>query len=221
MKKILLLVLFCSFTSASDFKSYTADFAFETKFGDFPLKRYFTVKEDSINTRVKMQVLWFKYSLDSNFTIQNNTVVSINTKVEDPFRDDPKKFSATFNENMIYSNELKEVEHTTMVLEQLASDVQVRINAKNSLKNYKLSIFDNTKGEVVEKNYNQIGTEIVKTPFGDVETIVVEASAEDVGPITYYIAPSYDFMIIRSTAALKNGELRVLKITEAPKFLEE
>tara|TARA_Y100001980_G_C14537190_1_gene314093 strand:- start:277 stop:942 length:666 start_codon:yes stop_codon:yes gene_type:complete len=221
MKKILSLMFICSLTFGSDFKSYTADFAFETKFGDFPLKRSFTVKEDNINTKVKMKVLWFKYSLDSNFKIQNNIVMSINTKVEDPFRDDPKKFSATFDEGMVYSKELNEVEHTTLVFEQLASDVQVRINAKEGLKKYKLSIFDNTKAEVIEKNYNEIGFESVKTPFGNVETIVIEATAEDVGPIMYYVAPSYDFMIVRSTATLKNGEVRVLKITEKPKFLEE
>ena len=35
---------------------YDAKFVFETKFGDFPLKRYFVVKEQEINTRVKMQI---------------------------------------------------------------------------------------------------------------------------------------------------------------------
>ena len=43
--------------SAAEFQSYDAKFVFETKFGDFPLKRYFVVKDDKINTRVKMQIL--------------------------------------------------------------------------------------------------------------------------------------------------------------------
>ena len=37
---------------AAEFQSYDAKFVFETKFGDFPLKRYFVVKEQEINTRV-------------------------------------------------------------------------------------------------------------------------------------------------------------------------
>ena len=63
--------------------------------------------------------------------------------------------------------------------------------------------------------------EVVSTNFGDIETIVVVAESEDVGPIKYYIAPSLDYMIIKSTATLKNDEERVLIISEEPKFLAE
>ena len=47
------------------------------------------------------------------------------------------------------------------------------------------------------------------------------AEAEDVGPIKYFIAPSLDHMIIKSTATLKNDEERVLIISEQPKFSVE
>ena len=57
--------------------------------------------------------------------------------------------------------------------------------------------------------------------FGDIETIVVVAESEDVGPIKYYIAPSLDYMIVKSTATLKNDEERVLIISEEPKFSGE
>ena len=63
--------------------------------------------------------------------------------------------------------------------------------------------------------------EVVSTNFGDIETIVVMAESEDVGPIKYFIAPSLDYMIIKSTATLKNDEERVLIISEEPKFLAE
>ena len=36
--------------NAADFKSYEANFVFETKFGNFPLERFFAVKGDEINT---------------------------------------------------------------------------------------------------------------------------------------------------------------------------
>lgn len=220
MRIILILLLTFSFFG-DEFKSYDAKFAFETKFGDFPLKRYFTAKDNEINTRVKMQVFWLKYSIDSNFRIEGKNVISVNTIVQDPFRDEPKKFSANFSQNTITSKELENIELDRFVLEQLASDVQVRINAKYGVTDYALNIFDNTKGEVVSKNYQQLDTEIVETSFGSIETIVVLATSENVGPIKYFIAPTMDYLIIKSTATLKNGEERVLIISEMPKFLEE
>ena len=218
----LLASFFLIFTlNAAEFKSYDAEFVFETKFGSFPLKRFFAVEGDKINTKVKMEVLWFRYSLDSNFKIENQQIVSIDTFVRDPFRDRPKKFKASFSKNSINSQELGNFEFTGSVLEQLSSDVQVRLNAKYGVKSYQLKIFDNTKAKVVTKNYQQLDSEIVSTSFGDIETIVVIAESEDVGPIKYFIAPSLDHMIIKSTATLKDAEERVLIVSEKPKFSEE
>ena len=218
----LLASFFLIFTlNASEFKSYDAEFVFETKYGSFPLKRFFAVEGDKINTKVKMELLWFKYSLDSNFKIENQQIVSIDTFVRDPFRDRPKKFKASFSKNSINSQELGNFEFTGSVLEQLSSDVQVRLNAKYGVKSYQLKIFDNTKAKVVTKNYQQLDSEIVSTSFGDIETIVVIAESEDVGPIKYFIAPSLDYMIIKSTATLKDAEERVLIVSEKPKFSEE
>ena len=205
--------------NAADFKSYEANFVFETKFGNFPLERFFAVKGDEINTKVKMELLWFSYSLNSNFKIENKRVVSIDTIVKDPFRDKPKKFKVSFSKNSINSQELGNFEFAGTVLEQLSSDVQVRLNAKYGLRNYQLKIFDNTKAKIITKNYRQLESEIVTTSFGDIETIVVIAESEDVGPIKYFIAPSLDHMIIKSTASLKDDEVRVLIVSEKPKFL--
>ena len=218
----LLASFFLIFTlNAAEFKSYDAEFVFQTKYGSFPLKRFFAVEGDKINTKVKMELLWFRYSLDSNFKIENQQIVSIDTFVRDPFRDRPKKFKASFSKNSINSQELGNFEFTGSVLEQLSSDVQVRLNAKYGVKSYQLKIFDNTKAKVVTKNYRQLDNEIVSTSFGDIETIVVIAESEDVGPIKYFIAPSLDHMIIKSTATLKDAEERVLIVSEKPKFSEE
>ena len=218
----LLASFFLIFTlNAAEFKSYDAEFVFETKYGSFPLKRFFAVEGDKINTKVKMELLWFRYSLDSNFKIENQQIVSIDTFVRDPFRDRPKKFKASFSKNSINSQELGNFEFTGSVLEQLSSDVQVRLNAKYGVKSYQLKIFDNTKAKVVTKNYQQLDSEIVSTSFGDIETIVVIAESEEVGPIKYFIAPSLDHMIIKSTATLKDAEERVLIVSEKPKFSEE
>ena len=218
----LLASFFLIFTlNAAEFKSYDAEFVFETKYGSFPLKRFFAVEGDKINTKVKMELLWFRYSLDSNFKIENQQIVSIDTFVRDPFRDRPKKFKASFSKNSINSQELGNFEFTGSVLEQLSSDVQVRLNAKYGVKSYQLKIFDNTKAKVVTKDYQQLENEIVSTSFGDIETIVVIAESEDVGPIKYFIAPSLDHMIIKSTATLKDAEERVLIVSEKPKFSEE
>ena len=218
----LLASFFLIFTlNAAEFKSYDAEFVFETKYGSFPLKRFFAVEGDKINTKVKMELLWFRYSLDSNFKIENQQIVSIDTFVRDPFRDRPKKFKASFSKNSINSQELGNFEFTGSVLEQLSSDVQVRLNAKYGVKSYQLKIFDNTKAKVVTKNYQQLDSEKVSTSFGDIETIVVISESEDVGPIKYFIAPSLDHMIIKSTATLKDAEERVLIVSEKPKFSEE
>jgi len=218
----LLASFFLIFTlNAAEFKSYDAEFVFETKYGSFPLKRFFAVEGDKINTKVKMELLWFRYSLDSNFKIENQQIVSIDTFVRDPFRDRPKKFKASFSKNSINSQELGNFEFTGSVLEQLSSDVQVRLNAKYGVKSYQLKIFDNTKAKVVTKNYQQLDSEIVSTSFGDIETIVVIAESEEVGPIKYFIAPSLDHMIIKSTATLKDAEERVLIVSEKPKYSEE
>ena len=218
----LLASFFLIFTlNAAEFKSYDAEFVFETKYGSFPLKRFFAVEGDKINTKVKMELLWFRYSLDSNFKIENQQIVSIDTFVRDPFRDRPKKFNASFSKNGIKSQELGNLEFTGSVLEQLSSDVQVRLNAKYGVKSYQLKIFDNTKAKVVTKDYQQLDNEIVSTSFGDIETIVVIAESEDVGPIKYFIAPSLDHMIIKSTATLKDAEERVLIVSKKPKFSEE
>ena len=218
----LLASFFLIFTlNAAEFKSYDAEFVFETKYGSFPLKRFFAVEGDKINTKVKMELLWFRYSLDSNFKIENQQIVSIDTFVRDPFRDRPKKFKASFSKNSINSQELGNFEFTGSVLEQLSSDVQVRLNAKYGVKSYQLKIFDNTKAKVVTKDYRQLENEIVSTSFGDIETIVVIAESEDVGPIKYFIAPSLDHIIIKSTATLKDAEERVLIVSEKPKFSEE
>ena len=207
----LLASFFLIFTlNAAEFKSYDAEFVFETKYGSFPLKRFFAVEGDKINTKVKMELLWFRYSLDSNFKIENQQIVSIDTFVRDPFRDKPKKFKASFSKNGINSQELGNFKFTGSVLEQLSSDVQVRLNAKYGVKSYQLKIFDNTKAKVVTKDYRQLDSEIVSTSFGDIETIVVIAESEDVGPIKYFIAPSLDHMIIKSTASFKVAVLLMI-----------
>ena len=160
-------------------------------------------------------------SKDRNFKIENQKIISINTNVIDPFRDRPKKFKVSFSANNINSNELGNFEFTGRVLEQLSSDVQVRLNAKYGIKKYQLKIFDNTKAKIVLKKYRQLENEIVSTDFGTFETIVVLAESEAVGPIKYFIAPSLDYMIIKSTAILKNNEERVLIISKMPKFSGE
>ena len=218
----ILLAFFLSLSVHSyEFKSYEAKFQFQARGFSFPLNRYFTVKDDEINTRVKMNVFFYTYSIDSDFAVDGNSVTSIKTSVKDPFRDEPKKFSLAFNGKNIASKELGAIAAETEVLEQLASDAQVRLNAANGVNEYSLSIFDNTKSKVIQKNYKLIGEEEISTPFGPINTLVVEATADEVGPIIYYIAPEFDYLIIQSQAILKNGEKRILSLKERPKFLAE
>ena len=219
--RILLALLVSLSINSYEFKSYEAKFQFQARGFSFPLNRYFTVKDDEINTRVKMNVFFYTYSIDSDFAINGNSVISKKTTVKDPFRDEPKKFSLLFDSKNITSKQLGNIAAETEVLEQLASDAQVRLNAANGVNEYSLSIFDNTKSKVIQKNYKLTGEEEISTPFGPINTLVVEATADEVGPIIYYIAPEFDFLIIQSQAILKNGEKRILSLKERPKFLAE
>lgn len=214
-----LLFIFSLNLCAYDFKSYEAKFEFHANGLKFDLKRYFIASNNQINTRVKMDVFFYTYSLDSTFLIEDNKVISLNSYVKDPFKKDPKKFWLNFDENGVSSKKLGYFPYEKRVVEQLASDVQVRLNAVNGVHEYSLNIFDNTKAKVIEKNYKFVGTEEVKTSFGLFEALVVEATAEEVGPITYYISPELDYLIIKSTAILKNGDKRTLLLKEMPKFL--
>ena len=149
----ILLALFVSLSINSyEFKSYEAKFQFQAMGFSFPLNRYFTVEGNEINTRVKMNVFFYTYSIDSDFTVDGNSVTSKKTSVKDPFRDEPIKFSLAFDGKNITSKELGTIAAETEVLEQLASDAQVRLNAANGVNEYSLSIFDNTKSKVIQKN---------------------------------------------------------------------
>ena len=149
--RMLLLFFLSFFANTYEFKSYEAKFQFEARGFSFPLDRYFTVKEGSINTRIKMNIFFSRYSIDSDFYIDGRSVISKKTSVKNPFRDDPKKFSLLFNGRNINSEELGTFTAETDVLEQLASDVQVRLNAINGINQYSLDIFDNAKGKVIQK----------------------------------------------------------------------
>ena len=167
-----------------------------------------------------MNVFFYTYSIDSDFAVDGNSVTSKKTSVKDPL-EMSQKFSLAFDGKNITSKELGTIAAETEVLEQLASDAQVRLNAANGVNEYSLSIFDNTKSKVIKKNYKLIGEEEISTPFGQINTLVVEATADEVGPIIYYIAPEFDYLIIQSQAILKNGEKRILSLKERPKFLAE
>ena len=66
-----------------------------------------------------------------------------------------------------------------------------------------------------------IGERIINKKFGNINCIIVKATSNDAGDITYYISPEYDFMIIDSFIELRNGKVNKLSLVDEPKFLEE
>ena len=79
----ILIALFLSLSINSyEFKSYEAKFQFQAKGFSFPLNRYFTVKNNEINTRVKMNVFFYTYSIDSDFAVDGSSVISKKTTVK-------------------------------------------------------------------------------------------------------------------------------------------
>ena len=106
-------------------------------------------------------------------------------------------------------------------MDQLGSDVQMRINAKNGIENYTLNVIDNDKGNIVKRLYQTLGNEVVKTNFGSFDTIKVSATSPESSEIIYFLAPELDYFVIQSYVQLRNGKRNTLKIIDKPKFLEE
>ena len=226
MKKILLLMLLPFFFCAENFKSWKADFTFSHhEFGNFNMKRNFIVKsEDNISSSFILRpLLIFKYSQDSSLKISDGDVRSSITEVSNNVPGvDPSYFKVTFENNLTSSKELNlNIERDEKILDQLGSDLQMRLNAKNGIKNFKLFVIDNDEGNIVERTYETEGNENIKTDFGTFECIKISATSLNGGKIIYFISPELDFMIIKSFVELKNGDINSLILKKMPKFLAE
>ena len=226
MKRILLLILFPFFFFAESFKSWKADFTFSHhEFGNFNMKRNFIVKsEDNISSSFILRpLLIFKYSQDSSLKISDGDVRSSITEVSNNVPGvDPSYFKVTFENNLTSSKELNlNIERDEKILDQLGSDLQMRLNAKNGIKNFKLFVIDNDEGNIVERTYETQGNENIKTDFGTFECIKISATSLNGGKIIYFISPELDFMIIKSFVELKNGDINSLILKKMPKFLAE
>jgi hypothetical protein len=97
----------------------------------------------------------------------------------------------------------------------------MRLNVKNGVDNFFLNVITNTEGKIAKRQYEVIGEEIIEKKFGNINCIIVKATSDEAGDITYYISPEYDFMIIESFIELRNGKINKLSLVEEPKFLEE
>ena len=85
---------------------------------------------------------------------------------------DPSYFKVTFENNLTSSKELNlNIERDEKILDQLGSDLQMRLNAKNGIKNFKLFVIDNDEGNVVERTYKTLGVEMVQTDFGNLNAL--------------------------------------------------
>jgi len=226
MKRVLLLTLIPFVFFAENFRSWEADFTFSHhELGNFNMKRNFIAKsEDDISSSFVLRpLLIFKYSQDSSLEISEGDVRSSVTEVRNNVPGvDPSYFKVTFENNLTSSKELNfNIERDEKILDQLGSDLQMRLNAKNGIRNFKLLVIDNDEGNIVERNYEIQGNENIKTDFGTFDCIKVSATSLNGGKIVYFISPELDFMIIKSFVELKNGGINSLILKKMPKFLVE
>ena len=223
--KYILVLLFTGFISAETFKSWEANFEFtHFDYGKFKMQRQFINEEGKITTGFKLRpLLIFEYSQKSSLIVRDNEVFSVETSVKNNVPGDhPKAFKVKFSGDQISSEELNFlIKRKDRILDQLGSDVQMRINAKNGVERYSLNVIDNDKGNIVSRLYQTIGSEVVETSFGSFDTIKVSATSPESSEIVYFLAPDLDFFVIQSYVQLKNGERNTLKIIDKPKFLEE
>ena len=217
-----LFILFLSFSLISDeFKSWDAKFKFtHYSAGNITLKRSFKFDDNEITSRFVLRPLFiYEYSL----ALENNKVKTLFTKVKNNVPGSKEKsFEVSFLDNRIESQELGfSLLNQENVLDQLGSDLQMRINVKNGVDNFFLNVITNTEGKIVEREYKVVGEEVIKKKFGNINCIKVKATSNAAGDRTYYISPKYDFMIIDSFIELRNGKINKLSLADEPKFLEE
>jgi len=226
VKRSFFLVLISFFISAEDFKSWKAEFTFSHyEFGNFNMKRSFIMEsKDNISSSFVLRpLIIFKYSQNSSLLVTEDGIRSLLTEVENNVPGvNPSYFKVKFENNLTSSEELNiRIEGDKKILDQLGSDLQMRVNAKNGVKDFKLSVIDNDEGNVVERTYKTLDVEMVQTDFGEFECIKISATSLDAGKIIYFISPELDFMIIKSFVELRNGEINSLILKDMPKFLEE
>ena len=226
MKRSFFLVLISFFISAEDFKSWKAEFTFSHyEFGNFNMKRSFIMEsKDNISSSFVLRpLIIFKYSQNSSLLVTEDGIRSLLTEVENNVPGvNPSYFKVKFENNLTSSEELNiRIEGDKKILDQLGSDLQMRLNAKNGIKNFKLFVIDNDEGNIVERTYETQGNENIKTDFGTFECIKISATSLNGGKIVYFISPELDFMIIKSFVELKNGDINSLVLKKMPKFLAE
>ena len=226
MKKIFFLIIASLTCETEDFKSWEADFIFSHhEFGNFDMKRNLTVvsENDISSTFVIRPLLIFKYSQNSSLIIDDGKIKSQATEVTNNVPGvSPKYFKVIFESNLVSSKELNlEVKIEEDILDQLGSDLQMRLNIKNGIDNFSLLVLDNDKGNIVKREYMVLGDEIVETNFGNFNCIKVAATSKDGGKIIYFISPELDFMIIKSFVELKSGETNSLILKNMPRFSAE
>lgn len=219
-------ILFLSLSLMSDeFKSWDAKFKFtHYSAGNITLKRSFKFDKNEITSRFILRPLFiYEYSQKSSLVLEGNKVKTLFTRVKNNVPGSKEKsFEVSFLENRIESKDLAfSFLNKENVLDQLGSDLQMRLNVKNGVDNFFLNVITNTEGKIAKRQYEVIGEEIIEKKFGNINCIIVKATSDEAGDITYYISPEYDFMIIESFIELRNGKINKLSLVEEPKFLEE
>ena len=130
-------------------------------------------------------------------------------------------FAVDFSDTGVVSEELDfNITKEDKILDQLGSDLQMRLNIKNNITKFSFDVIDNDKGNVVTRTYAVDGSETIKTSFGEFNCVKVSATADTASKIIYYLAPELDYFVIKSLVELKNGKINTLKINKRPKFLE-
>jgi hypothetical protein len=210
---------------SDEFKSWDAKFKFtHYSAGNITLKRSFKFDKNEITSRFILRPLFiYEYSQKSSLVLEGNKVKTLFTRVKNNVPGSKEKsFEVSFLENRIESKDLAfSFLNKENVLDQLGSDLQMRLNVKNGVDNFFLNVITNTEGKIAKRQYEVIGEEIIEKKFGNINCIIVKATSDEAGDITYYISPEYDFMIIESFIELRNGKINKLSLVEEPKFLEE
>lgn len=215
----------CGFATAGEITLPTYNAVYTTKFSGFNIEGYRSLRRggDGIYTlNMKAKALMMTMTEESHFTISQGQLMPLRYQYAftKPIGSDRKQ-TIKFNwASMQVEGIYKKPWGLTLSMgmsDRLNVLTALRIHLlNNGLSNYRARIAD--KGNLKEYDIVPAGRETLKTPIGDIETVVLERQGDK--KITrFWLAPNMDYQLIRFVQEESDGdeyELNIKSIEFAP-----
>jgi hypothetical protein len=213
------------FSTAAEITLPSYNAIYTTKFSGFNIEGYRSLRRgpDGIYTlNMKAKALMMTMTEESHFSISVGKLMPLRYQYEfsKPIGSDRKQ-SIKFNWASMQIEALYKkpwgLPLSMGISDRLNVLTALRVHLlTNGVSNYRARIAD--KGKLKEYDIVPAGSEILKTPMGEIETIVLERQGDD--KVTrFWLAPNMDYQLIRFVQEESDGdeyELNIKSIEFAP-----